>query len=329
MIISRFKSNHPFMIFTLLILALGLWTDGFLFYSLIAHPTEEIAPLYNLMAGFFNRFAGISVILSFLFLLLQAVMINRIITGKNLVDRNSWLPALMYITLMSSSFSLFGMQPVWFANFFLIIALDRMFEMYNDEVINIEIFNVAFLISLASLFYLPAIFFIFFVFATLILYYLLSVREILAALIGMVLPYLFLAIYYYWTDVLEQKIQQMISINIDISAFYYDLTPYKMVFLSVMGLISLVAVLRVYLGSVPDKPVRIRKRYHVVLANLVIAVLSFSIALQTFEIHYAVVMLPLSAIFAGFFQENKRKMVNEVIFTLLIFIIVLGKVIRL
>jgi hypothetical protein len=329
MIIGRFKSNHPLMIFVLLFASLLLWMDGFFFYEQTSYPVSASAPLYNLFSGFFNTYKGLSVFLSYLFMLIQAVMINRVITDKNLVDRNSWLPALMYITLMSSSFGLFGMQPVWFANFFLIIALDRMFEMYNDEVVNIEIFNVAFFISIASLFYLPALFFFFFILVTLIIYFILRVREILAALTGLILPYLFLALYFYWTDVLFEKVNHFTQTGLDTTRILGQITPYGWVFLLVLGLMALIAIMKTYFGTVRDKPIRIRRRYQVVMAFLLVSVASYMLAGEQAEIHYAVIMLPLSAVLAGFFQDNKRKTFNEILFTLLIVLIALGKMVRL
>jgi hypothetical protein len=111
MIIGKFKTNHPFMIGLLLIVAVLLWFDGFVFYRQIDFVVEGSAPLYIILAKFFQTYKWLSITLSFLFMLLQAFMLNRVIADKNLVDRNSWLPALMYIVLMSNSFNLFGLHP--------------------------------------------------------------------------------------------------------------------------------------------------------------------------------------------------------------------------
>lgn len=317
------------MIALLLIVAALLWLDGFIFYRQAELTSEGAAPLYILIAQLFNQYKWWSVLLSFLFMLIQAFMINRVIADKNLVDRNSWLPALLYIVLMSSSFNLFGLHPVWFANFFLIIALNKMFEVFKDETVNIEIFNVAFLISIASLFYLPALLFIFLLIAALITYFLLSIRELLASIIGVLLPYIFVTLYYYWFDQLEEKIGYFSALTINIETIFKQIVPYGWASIVVTGLIGLVSISRIYLGTLRDKPIRIRKRFQVLLAYLIISVVSVIFAGPLLEVHYGIIMLPLSVIIAGFFQENKKLQINEAFFNMLLLLILLGKLARL
>ncbi|TVQ11290.1 MAG: hypothetical protein EA361_12820 [Bacteroidetes bacterium] len=313
----------------LIIIAVVLWLDAFLLYGQVALPTENNAPLYSLVASVFSNRPFLSVLLSFLFMILQAWMFNRVITGKNLVDRNSMLPALVYIVLMSSSFSLFGLHPVWFANFFLIITLDKMFDVFRDEAVFVEIFNVGFFVSLASLFYFPALIFIFLIISALIIYFLVNIRGIIASLIGLFLPYMFAALYYYWNDISIAEVFLAGNIQVDVAFLTRHIIPFGWVSIIVIGLTGLIAVSRLYLGALRDKPVRIRKRYQVLFIYLIIAVVSVLIAGKTINIHHGIIMLPLSAIVAGFFQENKKSLLNEIIFTLLLLLMLVGKLARL
>ncbi len=317
------------MIALLLNMAVLLWLDGFVFYRQVQLSSESAAPLYVLISHLFNQYKWWSVFLSFLFMLLQAFMINRVIADKNLVDRNSWLPALLYIVLMSSSFSIFGLQPVWFANFFLIIALNKMFEVFKDETVNIEIFNVAFLVSIASLFYLPSLLFIFLLIAALTIYFLLGIRELLASIIGVLLPYIFVSLYYYWFDELGEKIGYFSALTLNIESIFKQIVPYGWASIAITGLIGLISISRIYLGTLRDKPIRIRKRFQVLMAYLIISVVSVIFAGPLLEVHYGIIMLPLSVIIAGFFQENKKIQLNETFFTLLLLLILLGKLARL
>ncbi len=329
MVIGNFKTNHPFMFALLVIIAVVLWLDGFIFYRQVLVYGQNHAPLYGLMVSFFSQYKFISVLLSFLFMLLQAFMFNKVITDKNLVDRNSKLPALMYIVLMSSSFSLFGMHPVWFANFFLIITLDKIFDVFREEAVFIEIFNVGFFISLASLFYLPALTFIFLIISALIIYFLVNIRGLLASLMGFLLPYLFVILYAYWHDSLDENLSGLLASQIDPVFLSLQIVPYGWVSIVLIGLIGLVSVSRLYLGALRDKPVRIRKRYQVLLVYLIIALVAVIFAGKHVPIHHGIIMLPLAAIIAGFFQENKKATLNEIFFTLLMLLILVGKLARL
>jgi hypothetical protein len=316
------------MFMLLLIIAIVMWLDGFIFYSQTQLQSDSLAPLYGAIAQVFQEWKFLSVSLSFLFMILQAFMFNRVIADKNLVDRNSWLPALLYIVLMSFSFNLFGLHPVWFANFFLILALDKMFEVFKGESANIEIFNIGFFVSLASLFYFPALTFIFLIISALFIYYLVRIKEILASIIGLALPYIFVALYYYWFDMLEIKVDQLQSAKLSIELLSIQIVPFGWISIIIVGATAMISIMRIYLGSLRDKPIRIRNRYYVLLLYFIIAILTAFLAGKSFSIHYGIIMLPLAAIIAGFFQVNKRALFNEIIFSLLILLILLGKLAR-
>ncbi|TVQ93898.1 MAG: hypothetical protein EA393_01600, partial [Bacteroidetes bacterium] len=99
--------------------------------------------------------------------------------------------------------------------------------------------------------------------------------------------------------------------------------------IGVIGIIALVAIFRIYFGGLSDKPVRIRKRYHVLLAYFFIAAITVPFAGEMMHVHQGLLMLPLAAIMAGFFQESRKTFWNELFFTLLIFLIIVGKLTRL
>lgn len=329
MLIGKFKSNQPLLYGLLVVIAVFLWIDGFLQYDQLGTDTSYGAPLYTPIAAFFDQYRLLNVLLSFVFMLVQAFMLNRIIAGKNLVERNSLLPALMYIVLMSSSFALMGMHPVLFANFFLIIALDKIFDVFSEEDVFLEIFNVGLFISIAAMFFFPALWFILLIISALVIYYFVNVRGFLASIIGFFTPWMFLAVYYYWFDRLDEKFAELSLMQWSVLSFSLELTPFGWTSLSVIGVISLVAVVRIFFGGMLDKPIRIRRRYQVLLTSLGIALLSVFLSGKPEPWHHGVILLPLSGILAGFFQENKKKFWNELFFTLLIILIVLGKLTRL
>lgn len=330
MLIGKFKEKHPFLFVLLPVIALVLWSDAFLMYNSVALTSKNAAPLYYWIAVFFDQHRFWSVLLSFSLMIIQAYMFNRVITDKGLVDRNSQLPALFYIVLMSNSFNLMGLHAIWFANFFLIISLDKIFDVYSEDDVFLEVFNVGFFISIASLFYLPSLWFVLLLISSLFIYYLVNIRGILAAIIGFFTPFLFVSIYYFWYDKLAEKITEFFSLKILISEFSLsDIVPIGWASVGVIGTVALVAILRTYLGGLRDKPVRIRKRFHVLLIYFIIALITIPFAGKQVYLHQAVIMPPLAAILAYFFQENKRIFWNEFFFTLLILLILVGKLARL
>ena len=328
MIIGKVKTNQPFLFSLLLIMAVALWIDGFFLFRDTVLPVENMAPFYSIIIHFLAPHKLAGTLISFFLMIIQAYMFNRVITDKNLVDRNSKLPALIYIVLMSSHFGLAGLQPVWFANFFLIMALDKIFDVFRDEAVFIEIFNVGFLISLASLFYYPALAFILLIISALLIYYLTNIRALLASVMGFMLPWLFVALYYYWTDTLAEQLQALTTLNIGIVLTSLPRGYWEWIRLTATALTGLIAISSIYLGGLRDKPVRIRKRYQVILVYLLISLVAIFFAGNHLTIHAGIILLPLAAIIAIFFQENRKNLLNEILFTILLLIAITGLILN-
>lgn len=326
MLIGKFKTNHPFLFILLFVISILLWLDSFIGYETIAVDYGNYAPFYTILVGFVNEYRFLSVLLSFLIMVAQAFMFNRVIADKNLVDRNSFLPALLFIVLMSSNPEFAGLHPVWLANFFLIITLDKIFDVFSEDDVFLEVFNVGLFISLASLFYMPALGFILLIISALIIYFLVNMRGIMASVIGFVFPYIFLMLYYYWFDIPLSNLWSLFYFEgFSVLQGNWHLTTYDWILLSVLGLVGLVSFFRIYLGGLRDKPIRIRKRFQVLLAYLLIALLSWLMAGEMVSLHLGIVLLPLAAILAGFFQESKSRFWNEMLFSIILVMIIAGK----
>ncbi len=329
MLIQKFRKYQFSTPLVLLLSGLVLWLDGFILYSRVNISLEEAAPLYNLVGGLFKNYPLLNVSLAFVFLYFQSFMVNQLVTSKNLIDRQSFLPGFLYLVLMSSSFEMLSLHPVLFANFFLIIALNKILEVYDEKDVMLEVFNVGMLISLAGLFYFPALVLFILLIIALGIYFLANLRGVIASLLGFLTPFLFLGVYYYWRDVLALKFEELFSGFGVFHIFRQDFSAFSKVygvFLVVLAFFAFLSLVFRYLG---DKPVRIRKRFTVVLYYFMVSVVSAFFVTHYFDVLYGLFMLPLSIVLAVFFQEIKRNVWAEVLFSLMIFLIVAGKLARL
>lgn len=329
MLIKQFKTNQPFLYGLLLILAIIFWVDSFIYHDQVVIVADQMAPLfvpfYELLAGY--KFW--SVFLSFIFMLVQAFMLNSVLTDKNLVDRNSFLPALVFITLMSSDFKLVGIQPFWFSGFFLIIAINKMFDEFDVGDVPIQVFNVGFLISVASLFYYPALVFYALLLISLSIYYQFNIKTFIASLVGLKLPYMFVATWFFWTDQLPLKITEWVSFYGSVFNNEYSFTAFQWITFSVLGLLALVALTMIYGIGLRDKPVRIRKRNRVVLFFFLLSVLITIFYFNFYYVNRGIIYLPFAAVLSVFFQENRRTFWNEFFFSAILILLIVGKLLRL
>lgn len=329
MLIGKFKSNNPLLNIILLLMAIIFWIDGFVFYSNVELSSQNLAPLYTFIYQMFSPNPFWSVLLSFVFMLLQAFMFNRVITNKNLVDRNSYLPALVFIVLMSSSFKLVGLQPFWFANFFLIIALDKIVDDFDEQDTYKEIFNVGLLIGIASLFYYPVLGFFPLIWISLVIYYLVNLKSLFASLLGLLLPYLFVATYYFWFDKLGLEFKEWWSFFQSVFDNPLLLTAFQWVTFSVVGFTTLIALLVVYGSGLRDKPVRLRKRHRVLLFFFLISLALMIVYFEDLYVNRGIAGLSLAGILAVFFQENRKNLWSEFLFTALLVLVLVGKLLQL
>ena len=156
-----FKSDIIFQLIFLIIASILIWIKPFISTDIIYSPSN--APLYDIIKWFFDDNPFIKILLSFTLLLVQSSILKSTLSSNDLTPKDSLLPAFIYILLMSSFTNFQSIQPLLFVNFFLIIALQIILTTYSKPECYEQIFNAILLISLASMFYFPIVFFILFI----------------------------------------------------------------------------------------------------------------------------------------------------------------------
>jgi hypothetical protein len=200
MLISLFRSSYlPQYAFLVGITDL-MWLPAFLVPPVIQHTQYSVQPVYNLLAGWLEGIPLTATIIGFAFLIIQALILNMILISQGLVAKNIMIPAIVYAVLMSSHYSNLTFTPVIFSVSFLLPLLSLVFRMYERTDNLTGLLSAGFLISFASMGYFPAIFFILFILYVLIIYRIVTWREWLVPFIGLVIPYLYLWVYYFWVD---------------------------------------------------------------------------------------------------------------------------------
>lgn len=329
MLIRIFKQNAPLSPILLLVVGLLLWADGFIFYNKVSLVVDDPAPLYGLFAAMLQGMPMLSLVVAFTLLLLQVFIVNYIAQSNSLLSRPSWLPGFLYLVMMSSDPSLISFHPLLLANLFLLIALARALLAYSEGEVMLEVFNVGFLIALAGLFYYPALLFFLWLIVVMGIYFLLHPRGLAAAIMGFLTPFFFLLTYFYLSDQLEVRLEQMLAQYDPLLILEQSYSPFSTMMIVFLGLLSFLAFMKLTMVFITDKPVRIRKRFRVLIYFFVFSLLSVLVVTDYFEVHHALMMIPLSVVLSVFFIEMKRKWLAEVVFYLFLALVIAGKVIEL
>ena len=200
MLIALFRASYLPQYAFLVVVGVALWIPAFLEPPEITVTGHSIQPLYNLIAGWLDGNPLLTVILGFFLLIIQSLIFNVIMISQGLVSKNSMVPAIVYLVLMSTHFENLTLTPLLLAGFFILAFLGRVFTMYERSDNLIELFSSGLLISFASLVYFPSFFFLLFILYVLIIYRIVTWREWTVPFVGFIIPYLYLWVYYFWIE---------------------------------------------------------------------------------------------------------------------------------
>lgn len=198
--VGLFKRKNPGNAFLLLIYALIIKFPLFLHPKLPAPSTSD-SYLYGRLLNFLLTIGGGSGILfsllSFLILLLQASLFNRICNHHKLFPKPNFLVGMSYllVTSLIPSWSYFCAPLL--VNLLMIWAWYRMLNLYSSAQPGAAVFNIGILVGFCTMLYFPAVVFIILMLMAFLTMRPFRVREWIIGLIGVTTPYYFLFIVLY------------------------------------------------------------------------------------------------------------------------------------
>lgn len=324
MLISVFRSSFSSKILIFSVLGILLWMD-----ALIVPPempaSPALSPLYQLAYNWMASINWMPTIIAFLLLFAEAVLFNYAITERGLLSKTTLMVALLYLVLMSHAPALLTLNPVIMANIFLIIALNKVLQIYGKKESLVHILDAGLLVGVASLFYFPAVIFLAFLLISLLNYSFLSWREWVVSVWGLCVPYIFLFGFYFWTDQLTEQFNAYGNYFTEISHLKFFHYPGIYHIFWTIIVIMLFLTFGKFLNRLNERTISLRKKYTVIIAMFLAGLLSFFYVHGNFEYHIMLLFIPVS-IFVGFyFIEVKKTFWSEVMFGLLLLVIILAK----
>jgi hypothetical protein len=279
------QKDNPLLIPLLFILNVLLWINEIIHPIYVSGVFENNPmPLYQLVLLLPVKASWwIASILSLL-VLIQGFLLNNLSSKFRLIDQGTYLPGILFVVFVSSFHQLHQLNPLVFANIFLLFSLHVIFPTYRIEKTIDPFFISMFLISVGSLFYFPLIFF-----AIALFYFMLNTRsfywrEWVVAILGLITPYLFAfsAFFMYGkTLVLLQIIQHQLVDNASTIVLDFRYLAF-FIFLSLIMVTGSVFLYRNVLKKV------VTRKYYSLL---------FFIWLQTFTMYVLFPSIYLESIF--------------------------------
>lgn len=230
------------MIVVIPIIGIILWLGPLLNPSKIGLLSDQITlPFYDALFGYLQSLEFVQKIFAFVLVLAIAFLLVRLNTRFIIINNRTYLPALIYILIVSGIPDIQKLNPALVSTFLILIIIEQVLDSYRFESLFYGFFTAAFFLGLGCLVYPFYVFYLITLWAGIILLRKFNWREWVFTILGFITPFLFAFSYYY---ILEDKPAFVFEQFVPFFQHSYDFagyTPQVYVFLGIVAFVMLIA----------------------------------------------------------------------------------------
>ncbi|HLN72515.1 MAG: DUF6427 family protein [Methylococcaceae bacterium] len=322
MLLKALKLHQPFHFLLIPIIAIILWIKAFMMPQAYPfYPGEDAMILYQPISLLLTNSPLLSTMMAFAFTLLLAFLILKLNVQYTFIRVRSFLPSSVFILLTSGVPALHAMHPIYPAALLLVMAIDRIFNSYEKEVIHSNAFDAGILLSLGSLFYWNLVFFFPLIwFGFIVVKAKVNWREFVLSTIGFAMPWL-AAFAYYAAMGAQDELRQTVMANL---TFHNSFLKGNLLHQIYTGYVVLLILLGSYylLSQYDDKRISSRKFFKVFFWVFLISLILLTAHPAVSQEFIIVIAIPLAYLIGNYFIFMKHQLWGEVLMYLLIGMIV-------
>ena len=335
--LSYFKVNAVYQIFSLLILLIlvrmpvylvGLpelipelqWmlvgeqiNKGFVMYSEIWDNTAPLSALiYAGLDKVFGRSQTVYQLAALSVASFQVIYFNVMINSRDILTKRNYIPGLIYLLFLNISFDCCTLSPVLMATTFVLMSFGTLVRQISRLQSTDEVFEIGFLIGLASLFYPPACIFILWAMASLVFFSGANIRQYSLAIFGFLFPLLLTALFFYLDGTYSAFSRNFISSVFQIRQ--YNLNDFKSLFVTLLipfalGILGFLRLVNTF--GFNNFQVRCQQ---VMMLWAIAGVLSIGLMPFLAPMQFIIFVPALAFFTINFFQSFKKQWLAELIF---------------
>jgi hypothetical protein len=309
--IRFFRSAFPVQYIVIVLTGLILWVRAFFDPIPMAVPVGFV-PLYSLAYSLLSKLPELASLLGFLLTVLSVFSLNLLVTGNDILQKNSTLNGFIFMILLSFHPLMLTLNPGNISIFFLLLILNQLFLSYGREESYDLVFSAGFFSAIGSFFYFPLIFFFGFILFSFVFVRAANWREWVAAFLGVVAPFMFLALFYFWNDQLLMKWQDYTLEIQPLSAVNLSTYPFFIVSAGSIALLSLYTFLKGFRRTT-ERTIEIRRKALLVNWILFFALGSLLFSSGFFIYHVEVFFIPFSTLITIYLINLKKFSWQQVI----------------
>jgi hypothetical protein len=279
-------------------------------------------PLWGLILKVMKGNRIIASVIVLVMALLAMIGVNRFVNRFGLLSQQTAMPGILYIILLSGFTEVQQIQPVWFFVPLFLLTLERLFHAHGQQQPMSWCFDGAFWFSVGTLFYGKGIFLFPYVLIVMFILRVFSTRSVLAAIFGLVLPYLFVYGYYFAID--QQGVYFEILLENFVSPVaFFGHSLYSRIYMSLMVLLilfSLVSVVR----RMQTFKILTRKHYRIFNWLVILTLLAAMTPFYSLEV-IPIISIGSAILVAHFLDAMRSDFWREVFFTLIVAVTILAQ----
>lgn len=269
-------------------------------------------PLSQIYFSFSAQGSALSIFLSIFLLLIQAIYLSYIMQKHNLIERNNWIPAIIYLIL--SIISINGqLTHVIIANTFIMLTFDRMFSSYESSKGIDNVMLAGFYTTFAFLFYFPSFVLIFAIITNLIIFRHVNWRYFMSIAIGVTIPILYLATWYFLFDQLNIQFNAIRLLLSDLMEHIHKLMIDRITVTILMTILLILS--NIFLATHQQgKLIKIRKKTSVLIVFSIFSVIMLFASTYPTTQSLITVSFLVAATFSIQLSESKRQILSASLF---------------
>jgi hypothetical protein len=317
MFLKFLKGGRPVQFIVLLVFAVLFWLK----YFILAQPVRmnfeaSPMPLFQLVSSLLEGQEFLSKTIALSLLVINALLLSRLNMKFIVLKSRSYLPAFIFLLVVSSYLPLQRLNPAVFASIFMLFAIEAILGTFKKEGLAYEYFLASFLVSTGSLFYARGVFLMLIIWIGLSLFRNIRWREWIFTMIGFLIPYLFLFSWYYMTgQELSPRWQEMIK-NFLPDHDFSHFNRYYILFYAYLALLILLAS-RKMISSYQSLKIYVRKFYRLNFWIFAVTlIVYFSLYSRSIEMVYFS-GFAIAYILSYYFFNLRSKLIGEVLSGLL------------
>ncbi|KAF0198846.1 MAG: hypothetical protein FD166_1098 [Bacteroidetes bacterium] len=276
---------------------------------------EPTAPLGQWIYSLVTDFPSIARPLMIVLVILLTLAVNAILIRHDITPRQSFFPAFIALILMLFTPDAYHLIVTLACLILLLFSLHNVMNLYGEQYPFNKVLNATMAISVASMISPPVIIFGLFVWLGFFTFRINSWREWVISMMGLVLPYFYLALMYLWNNNLLFAARLYKNLLAGFSFTLEKPGPLEFVSIGLFVIWTLISASR-FFADTNDKVISIRKKMwvigHFAFTGLIATLLSGG----TFVAMLPVIFLPVSAMIAYAVANSRRTWVHDILLIL-------------